>query len=84
MKKVEVAILSYKKYNVNVFYIFVLLTDPSVPCLAALGSVSRSLVSNQDTVYIARMANQTFKQWETFYIGVRVLFCVENFKQNKS
>lgn len=26
MKKVEVAILSYKKYNVNVFYIFVLLT----------------------------------------------------------
>lgn len=35
MKKVEVAILSYKKYNVNVFYIFVLLTDPSFPCLAA-------------------------------------------------
>lgn len=35
MKKVEVAILRYKKYNVNVFYIFVLLTDPSFPCLAA-------------------------------------------------
>lgn len=35
MKKVEVAILSYKKYNVNVFYIFVLLTDPSFLCLAA-------------------------------------------------
>lgn len=34
MKKVEVAILSYKKYNVNVFYIFVLLTDPSFLCLA--------------------------------------------------
>lgn len=27
--------LRYKKYNVNVFYIFVLLTDPSFPCLAA-------------------------------------------------
>lgn len=34
MKKVEVAILSYKKYNVNVFFIFVLLTDPSFLCLA--------------------------------------------------
>lgn len=34
MKKVEVAILRYKKYNVNVFYIFVLLTDPSFLCLA--------------------------------------------------
>lgn len=77
MKKVEVAILSYKKYNVNVFLYFCTFNWPLV-------SVSRSLVSNQDTVYIARMANQTFKQWETFYIGVRVLFCVENFKQNKS